>query len=73
MDFEPVGFDLFTVCEQHFLTFLSVDIYAEEYSVQFNNIINDLKLAFNCDDFEAEHYYYNNALKLVVAQSSIKF
>lgn len=48
-----------------FLTFLSVDIYAEEYSVQFNNIINDLKLAFNCDDFEAEHYYYNNALKLV--------
>lgn len=48
-----------------FLTFLSVDINAQEDSVQFNNIINDLKRAFSCDDFEAEHYYYNNALRVV--------
>lgn len=49
----------------NFLSFLSVDINAEEYSAQLNNIINDLKRTFSCDDFEAEHYYYNNALKIV--------
>lgn len=48
-----------------FLCFLYVDIFAEEYSFQFNNIINDLKRTFSCDEFEAEHYYYNNALKIV--------
>jgi hypothetical protein len=48
-----------------FLTFLFVDINAEEDSIQFNNIINDLKATFSCDDFEAEHYFYNNALRIV--------
>ena len=48
-----------------FLTFLFVDINAEEDLVQFNNIISDLKFTFSCDDFEAEHYYYNNALRVV--------
>lgn len=48
-----------------FLTFLSVDIYAEEDLVQFNSIIDNLKHTFSCDDFEAEHYYYNNALRIV--------
>ncbi|MEA5070319.1 MAG: DUF4297 family anti-phage-associated protein [Petrimonas sp.] len=48
-----------------FLTFLSIDINAEENSIQFSNIINNIKNAFGCDNFEAEHYYYNNALKVV--------
>lgn len=48
-----------------FLTFLSINIKAEEESIQVNSIINDLKNTFSCDDFEAENYYYNNALKVV--------
>ena len=49
----------------NFLTFLSVDINAEEDLVQFNNIISNLKRVFNCDNFEAEHYYYSNALRII--------
>jgi hypothetical protein len=48
-----------------FLAKLTIDIDAEEDSIQFQDIISKLKQLFNCDDFEAEHYYYNNALKIV--------
>lgn len=48
-----------------FLSKLTIDVNAEEDSVQFQNIISKLKQLFDCDDFEAEHYYYNNALKIV--------
>ncbi|KAA6345601.1 hypothetical protein EZS27_006866 [termite gut metagenome] len=49
----------------NFLSRLTININAEQDSTQFQNIISRLKLIFNCDDFEAEHYYYNNALKIV--------
>ena len=49
----------------NFLTKLEIDINAEEYSTQFKSIISKLKQLFKCDDFEAEHYYYNNALRVV--------
>lgn len=48
-----------------FISKLTIDINAEQDSTQFQNIIAKLKQLFNCDDFEAEHYYYNNALKIV--------
>ncbi|KAA6318198.1 hypothetical protein EZS27_031764 [termite gut metagenome] len=48
-----------------FLSRLTINVNAEQDSTQFQNIISRLKLIFNCDDFEAEHYYYNNALKIV--------
>lgn len=48
-----------------FLTFLSVNINAEEDSAQFKKIISGLQTTFRCDDFEAEHYYYNGALKII--------
>jgi hypothetical protein len=48
-----------------FLSRLTIDISAEQDSTQFQNIIAKLKQLFSCDDFEAEHYYYNNALKTV--------
>lgn len=50
---------------EDFLTFLSVNINAEEDSVQFKKIISGLQSTFGCDDFEAEHYYYNGALKII--------
>lgn len=48
-----------------FLSLLTINIKAEEDSAQFKTIINLLKKQFDCDDFEAEHYYYNNALRLI--------
>jgi hypothetical protein len=49
----------------NFLSRLTININAEQDATQFQNIISRLKQLFNCDDFEAEHYYYNNALKIV--------
>jgi len=54
-----------------FLSKLKVDINAEEYETQLDSILNLLKLEFKCNDFEAEHYYYNNALK-VIKQLSVE-
>ncbi len=48
------------LCE--FLKLLSIDIEAKEYSAQHNAIILLLKEIFSCDNFEAEYYFYNNAL-----------
>jgi len=47
---------------QEFLDLLSVNIEAKSYENQFNNILSLLMSNFSCDDFEAEYYYYNNAL-----------
>jgi hypothetical protein len=49
----------------HFLSKLTIDINAEEDTAQLHGIISMLKRKFGCDDFEAEHYYYNNALKVI--------
>ena len=48
-----------------FLAKLTININAEQYSTQLHNIISKLKDLFGCDNFEAEHYYYNNALRIV--------
>lgn len=53
-----------------FISLLSININAQDYHVQLNEIIEQLKNEFNCSDFEANHYYYNNALK-VIKQLSI--
>ncbi len=47
---------------QDFLDLLFVDIEAKSYEEQFNNIVSLLMSSFSCDKFEAEYYYYNNAL-----------
>ena len=47
---------------QDFLNLLSIDINAKSYNEQFNNILTSLMNIFSCDKFEAEYYYYNNAL-----------
>ncbi|MEN8134003.1 MAG: DUF4297 family anti-phage-associated protein [Thermodesulfobacteriota bacterium] len=47
---------------QNFLDTLSIDINAKEYLEQFDDIISLLKGTFSCDLFDAEYYFYNNAL-----------
>lgn len=48
-----------------FLSILEINIHADEFEQQESNIFNELKSCFNCNDFEAEYYYYNNALRIV--------
>jgi hypothetical protein len=54
-----------------FLSLLTIDINAQEYDFQQKSILDLLMLEFSCSEFEAENYYYNNALKLI-KQASIK-
>jgi hypothetical protein len=48
-----------------FLTLLTININALEYDAQLKHIFESLKSCFNCSDFEAEHYFYNNSLKVI--------
>lgn len=48
-----------------FLSLLTIDILATEYQTQLSNISRMLMTQFSCDSFEAENFYYNNALKVI--------
>ncbi|TRX43069.1 DUF4297 family anti-phage-associated protein [Flavobacterium restrictum] len=50
-----------------FLETLEIEINAKSYEEQLKEIFTSLKNQnnFNCDDFEAENFYYNNALKII--------
>jgi hypothetical protein len=48
-----------------FLTLLTININALEYDAQIKQVFASLKLGFNCTDFEAEHFFYNNSLKVI--------
>lgn len=48
-----------------FISLLRIDINAHDYQQQQKKILTLLQGRFNCSAFEAEHYYYNNALKVI--------
>ena len=48
-----------------FIKKLTIDINALNYEIQLENILGMLERQFNCSRFQAEHYYYNNALKII--------
>jgi hypothetical protein len=48
-----------------FLTYLKIDVNAEEFSAQFKSICNKLRSEFGSTDFSAEYFYYNNALRVI--------
>lgn len=48
-----------------FLSLLTINISAKEYESQVLNITKLLKTQFTCSDFEAQNFYYNNALKVI--------
>ena len=50
---------------EEFLSKVDVDINAEDYYEQQEKVISNLEKIFQCKRFEAEYYYYNNALRLV--------
>lgn len=56
---------------EEFLALLTIDINAPEFEKQFQEVVDQLKLIFNCTEFCAEFFYYNNALR-VIRELSIK-
>lgn len=47
---------------ERFLARLDIDINAESYRQQQVSVIAKLRSQYDCNDFEAENFYYNNAL-----------
>lgn len=54
-----------------FLKQLTIDVNAVDFDHQFTELIGLLKTQFACSDFTSEHFYYNNALR-VIKELSIK-
>lgn len=48
-----------------FISLLEIDIFALEYESQVSKISTLLMNHFGCKSFEAENYFYNNALKVI--------
>ena len=49
----------------NFISLLKIDISALEYESQVSKISTLLMKQFSCNVFEAEHFFYNNALKVI--------
>lgn len=49
----------------NFISLLSINIHAPSYDVQLREIFSLLTQKFSCTDFEAEYYYYNNAISKI--------
>lgn len=41
-------------------------IFGTEFYIQQKQVIQKLKIKFGCSEFEADSYFYNNALKIVI-------
>lgn len=50
---------------EEFLSKVDINIYADNYKEQQAKIIKKIGIIYQCSDFEAEYYYYNNALRFV--------
>lgn len=50
---------------EEFLSLLKIDVNAQEFQQQMQDIFGQIIDIFKCTIFEAEHYYYNNALKVI--------
>ena len=48
-----------------FLHRFSLMLRAEDYDDQVNHVITQLRQKFQCSDFEAKYFFYNNALNFV--------
>ncbi|KAB3531057.1 hypothetical protein F8154_13360 [Alkaliphilus pronyensis] len=57
---------------QEFLSHLQIDINAKEFEQQTQEIYLRLQEQYGCTPFEAEHYYYNNALKVIKGLATSK-
>jgi len=57
---------------QAFISSLTIDINADEFSMQLKKVLREIKKEFNCNDFEAEHLYYANSIVKIKELSILK-
>lgn len=50
---------------EEFLELVKIDINAKRLEQQLEDIYEKIRTIFECTAFEAEHYYYNSALKII--------
>ncbi len=50
---------------EEFLAALTINIHAVEFQPQFQQVNQQLMTTFSCSRFEAEYFYYNNALRII--------
>ncbi|MHC5545197.1 DUF4297 family anti-phage-associated protein [Bacillus subtilis] len=50
---------------EEFLLQLEIDINAVDYKSQLKRILSTLQSIYNCSEFQAENFYYNNALNII--------
>ncbi len=48
-----------------FISILNIELNAASFDDQYTEVIRQLQSAFGCSPFEAEYFYYNNALSLI--------
>lgn len=61
--------------DQHlsdFINLLTIDIHAPSYDEQIKDVLDAIKVIYSCSVFEAEFYYYNNAISLIKKYSTLK-
>ncbi|EOQ26032.1 TPA: hypothetical protein OUK35_003711 [Citrobacter freundii] len=61
--------------DQHlsdFINLLTIDIHAPSYDEQIKDVLDAIKIIYSCSVFEAEFYYYNNAISLIKKYSTLK-
>lgn len=57
--------DLSDIELEGFINQLTVNIHAKTFDEQYQHVLSLLKQQFNCNDFETEYYFYNNALSVI--------
>jgi len=50
---------------EDFLKLLTVDINAADFDAQVSQVVSQLRTAFRCTQFVAEHFHYHNAFALI--------
>lgn len=63
--YHHIDLELTDVQLNDFISLLTIDISAPEYELQMLKISTLLVRQFNCNAFEAEHFFYNNALRVI--------
>jgi hypothetical protein len=48
-----------------FIGLLDIDNNAQEFELQFKEIVQLLKVEFSCSEFSSEFFFYNNALRVI--------
>jgi hypothetical protein len=48
-----------------FIAKLNIDLYGREFDEQYSAIIKALMTKFNCSEFTADYFFYNNALRVI--------